>query len=384
MNTHLELTKGTMLAVNPQLLHIMQCANLGGMERSTLELMSALSTFGCSNRLVSLNPILGLGPLLDERGIPARGLSYRGPAGMLSIAAMAREFRRGPKPDGVVMTGPNLAAFIALAGLRCKKRLLFVHYHHAGVKSRSEWRLIYAAAMRIFPRIGFCSDFIRREAEEIYPPLRRISVTQYNPYQLPPRPREEERSAVRRALGIPDGTAVVGNAGWLIQRKRWDVFLRTAAKITAQRRDVVFLACGDGPLREKLREQCRSLGLDGQVRWLGWQEDLTRFYLSLDVLLFNSDWDALCRAPLEAGAYEVPAVASCIHGGIREVISSEEVGFLLDRHDEDWLAEKTLLLLESPELRRKMGTACRTVLAEKHDPARNALEVLSLLDLNGS
>ena len=254
-------------------------------------------------------------------------------------------------PDGVVVTGHNMAAFAALLGLDCKKRVLIVHFHHTGTKSPMEWRLIYAVATRIFHRIGFCSEFIRSEAEEIYPPLRRISVTQYNPYRLPPRPTEEDRTSARRALGILDGTAVVGNAGWLIQRKRWDVFLRTAARIVGQRRDVVFLACGDGPLREELREQCHALGLAEHVRWLGWQEDLTTFYLSLDVLLFNSDWDALCRAPLEAGAYEVPAVASCLHGGIREVISSEEVGFLLDRHDEEWLASRTLELLRNPCLR---------------------------------
>jgi hypothetical protein len=33
----------------------MQCANLGGMEQDTLEIMSALQTLGASNLLFSLN-----------------------------------------------------------------------------------------------------------------------------------------------------------------------------------------------------------------------------------------------------------------------------------------------------------------------------------------
>lgn len=367
-----------------QLLHIMQCANLGGMEQRTLELMSSLQALGCSNRLVSLNPIGRLGPLLEQRGLPARGLHYRGPSGILSIAEMAREFRRDRKPDGVIMSGHNMAAFAAMSGLSCRKKILFIHFHHEGVKSRRQWRLIYAVAARIFSTVVFCSNFIRKEAEDIYPPLRRISVTQYYPFELPPRPSEEERGAARRALGIPDGTLVVGNAGWLIPRKRWDVFLRTAAKVAAQRRDVVFLTCGDGPLREELREQSRSLGIDGRVQWLGWQEDLTNFYRCLDVLLFNTDWDALPRTPQEAGSYGVPVVASALHGGLEEVIVSEKVGFLIDRHDEDWLADRTLELLGNAELRHEMGTACRNVLAARHSPGRNALEVLELLDLNAT
>jgi glycosyltransferase involved in cell wall biosynthesis len=362
------------------ILNIMQCANLGGMERSTLELMSALQAVGCTNRLVSLNPIGELGPLLAQRGIPALGLRYRGPSGLLSITEMARTFRLGQKPDGLVMTGHNMAAFAALTGLDCKK-ILFIHFHHTGVKPRLQWKLIYAGAMRIFSRIAFCADFVRAEAEEIYPPVREVSVTQPNCFRLPPRPSNEDRAAARKALGIHDGALVVGNAGWLIKRKRWDVFLRTARLVSEQCQDSVFLACGDGPLRNELMEQASAMGLGERMRWLGWQQNLTTFYLSLDVLLFNSDWDALGRTPLEAGAFEVPTVASVLHGGLQEVIISERIGFLLDRHDEDWLAEKTLLLLKSPELRHEMGAACREILAERYDPERNAAEMLKLLGL---
>ena len=174
----------------------------------------------------------------------------------------------------------------------------------------------------------------------------------------------------------------MGNAGWLIERKRWDVFLNVAAKIAAQRSGVIFLASGDGPLRDQLKRQCNALGLSERVRWLGWQDDLTRFYLALDVLLFNSDWDALPRTPLEAGTYGVPSVASALHGGLREVIDSERVGFLIDRHDEEWLAARTLQLLLDATLRRDMGAACRQFLAERHNPEENARRMLKLLDMD--
>ena len=365
----------------PKILHILQCTNLGGMERCTLEMMSALRGLDCDNRLVSLNPLGGLGKLLAERSFAASGLSYRRPAGIPSIPSMAREFRRGCMVDGIVMSGHNMAAFAALAGMECKRRVLYVHFHHTGVKSRWQWQLVYATAMRIFPRIAFCSDFIRTEAEEIYPPLRKISVTHRNSYPLPPVPHEREKQAARRALGLPEDALLVGNAGWLIERKRWDVFLRTAAKIAEQVKNVIFLISGDGPLRQELVAQAKGLGLEDRVRWLGWQEDLTSFYLSLDLLLFNSDWDAAPRTPLEAGSYLIPVVASVLNGGVNEVISSDEVGYLLNRHDEDWLAEKAIRLLGDASLRHRMGAACRQVLAERHDPMRNALAMLNLLGI---
>jgi len=365
----------------PSILHIMQCANLGGMEKATLEMMSAARSLGCSNRLISLNPIGGLGPLLEERGIPAEGLHYRGPAGVPSIPEMARAFREGPSPDGIVMTGHNMSAFAALAGHRCKNRILFLHYYHKGVMPRLQWQMVYAAAMRIFPRIAFCSDFIRKEAEEIYPPLSRVSVTRPDCFTLSPVPSEQERLCARKTLAIPERSLVVGNAGWLIPGKRWDVFLRTVARIAATLPEAVFLACGDGPLREELMELSRSLGLEGRMRWLGWQKDLTGFYRSLDVLLFNTDGDAMPRTPLEAAVYGVPTVASAVHSGMHELISSEKIGFLTTNHDENWLAEKVLFLLRNRAVRREMAIACRRVLAERHDPTRNAMKLLEMLEL---
>jgi glycosyltransferase involved in cell wall biosynthesis len=367
-----------------RILHILQCTNLGGMEQNTLELIRSFRELGCDNSLVSLNPIGRLGPMLEDQGARVAGIQYRRPAGVPSIPSMFSEFRRHEAIDGVVMSGPNMAAFAALVGLKCKRRILFVHYHHVGVKPRWQWQIIYASATRIFEKIAFCSDFIRTEAEEIYPPLRDVSITSRNLYRLPPVPQERDRQTARKALCIPENSLVVGNAGWLIPRKRWDVFLHTAAKISKQFRNVIFLACGDGPLRKDLIEQSSALGIADRIRWLGWQNDLTSFYLSLDLLLFNSDWDALGRTPLEAGAYQVPTVASVLNGGLKEVITSDQVGYLLGRHDVDWLAESAIRLLKDAGLRGSIGTVCRQVLAERYDPTCNAMKVLDLLGVQAT
>jgi len=351
------------------------------MEHCTLEWMGALQKEGYQSRLVSLHPIGGLGPLLAEHGFGAKGLRYKGPAGLFSIPDMSRAFRLPSRPDGVVMSGHNLSAFGALAGTSCKKRVLVIHHHHMDVRTPFEWKIIYAAAMRIFPKIAFCTDFIREEAEHLFPPLQRVSVTLRNPITLPALPTQEDKDRARRSLGIPLERMVVGNAGWLISRKRWDIFLRTAARIVQKNDNVSFLACGDGPLQTELKNLVSTLGLDERIHWLGWQHHLAPFYLSLDVLLFNSDWDALGRTPLEAGSYGVPTVASVLHGGLREVIDSDEIGFLSDRHDEEWLADKTLRLLEDQHLRLRIGATCRQVLSQTHDPKTNTAELLHLLGL---
>ena len=358
-----------------KILHIIQCTNLGGMERVALSITKGLQDRGHPCRWVSLNPLGGLKPLLEQSNIPSLGLPYRGPWGALSFPAMRRAFRSEPR-DAVIMTGPNLTAMLALGRRQGEPRMLAVHFHHTGVKPRWQWRAIYALALSRFQVITFPSDFIRREAEEIYPPVAAISKTVRNPVEVPPLPSRAERFAARERLGIPRDVAVIGNAGWLIPRKRFNVYLRVAAQVAAGIPEAIFLIAGDGPERQPLERLAQELGIEHRVRWMGWQTDLTDFYRALDVLLFNSDWDAFPTTPLEAMSYAVPVVASLLHGGLGEIISSPAHGFLLGRHDVTVLAEQVKRLLAAPE---PVATGGRQRIREMLSPERCISQTLDEL-----
>lgn len=363
-----------------RILHVIQCTNLGGMEQTALLQTVGLLERGHHCRVVSLNPIGKLGPLLASNEIPAMGLAYRGWAGVRSLPLMWRAFRSEPA-DAVVMTGHNLAGMMALGDLCKRRRLLCIHYHHTGVKPDWQWRLIYRLAVRQFPAVTFPSDFVRREAENLCAELAAISHTVRNPFVVPELPSLGQRQAARESLGIPQEVPVVGNAGWLIPRKRWDVFLRVAAHVATAVKDVQFLVAGDGALRSSLTGLAESLGLSGRVRWLGWQDDLGPFFAAVDVMHFNSDWDAAPRSPTEALAYGVPLVASVLHGGLAEIVDREEYGYVCPSHDEAWLAQKIVFLLQDPEARRRMGLAGRARLSEIGSPKLHVQKIARLLDL---
>ena len=213
-----------------RIFNIIQCANLGGMEKANLELLSGLKARGHEIELLSLNPIAGLKPLLDERAIPAQGLAYRGRAGWRSLPQLRRYLAK-VRGDALIMTGHNLLAMLALGDLCRNRRLLMMHFHHAGVKPAWQWRLIYRAAVARFAAVAFPSDFIRLEAEALYPPVAKISHTVGYSIDLPQLPSAAERAQARRELGLPLQARIVGNCGWLIPRKRFDVFLRVARDI---------------------------------------------------------------------------------------------------------------------------------------------------------
>jgi glycosyltransferase involved in cell wall biosynthesis len=351
-----------------RILNIMQCANLGGMERASFRLMRALQSRGHELRLISLNPIKALGPRLKDAQIPAFGLDYAH-CGKIDFFWDFRRVIGKERADALIMTGHNLAASLALGNVCRGRRMLAIHYHHEGVMPAWQWRLIYCAARAQFQSISFPSDYVRREAEAIYPPIQSISETVRNPLEVPPPFDPLVREAFRGKIGVPIGAPLVGNAGWLIRRKRFDVFLHAAAELLQRRQDAHFVIAGEGEESGKLRELAISLNIEKRVSWCGWLNELTPFYAGIDVLLFNSDWDAFPTTPIEAMSHAVPIVASASHGGLGEILDSD-CGWLIDRHSPRELSDAIIEAL-SPEGRFRAERARRRV-AEISDPAKIA------------
>ncbi len=337
------------------------------MEQASLRLMRGLMERGDSLQLLSLNPVGALGPLLEKAGIPHEGMPYLGKGGWRSYGLL-KEKLQTIQADGMIMTGHHLLGSLAL-GEFCKgHRILAIHYHHGGVKSRWEWRFIYRIACQRFNAITFPCDFIRKEAEAIFPPVARLAHTVRYPLDIPPIPTAGEKVAARTSLQLPTERPIVGNAGWLIPRKRFDVFLRTGRKILDQNPEVLFVIGGDGPEKKDLMRLASELGMAANVRWLGWQEEMDNFYKSLDVLLFNSDWDALPCTPQEAMSFGVPVICSLLNGGLGEILDTNQSGFLFPAHDIDALAERVLKSLNQPDEAVIIGLAARKHLQTVCDP----------------
>jgi glycosyltransferase involved in cell wall biosynthesis len=351
------------------------------MEQATLERIRQLQSLGHECRVLSLNPLGGLTPLLEKYSIPAEGLEYRGRGGWRSLPQLRQKLKT-ISADALLMTGHNLFATLALGDLAIDRRVLSIHFHHEGVCPDWQWRQIYKAACKRFRTITFAANFIREEAERIYPPVGKLAVILPDPYEVPPVPTPMARSLARARLGIPDHTFVIGNAGWLIQRKRFDVLLRVAAELMKHDPSALCIIAGDGPLRDELEALSRTVGIAGRVRWLGWQTDLRDFYLSVDVLVFNSDWDALPRTPIEALALGTPVVASAEKGGLSEMIRDDRFGFLTNRHDIGWMKSKLLALRADPALKDSIVSAARAHIAETRSPVQDGKRLAHLLGLN--
>jgi N-acetyl-alpha-D-glucosaminyl L-malate synthase BshA len=126
------------------------------------------------------------------------------------------------------------------------------------------------------------------------------------------------------------------------------------AKVRKQFPNVRLLMVGDGPERSAVSYRAEQLGVSDDTIFVGKQANIAEYMGIGDVFLLPSELESFGLAALEAQACEVPVIATRI-GGIPEVITEGETGYLSDVGDVEKMSEDTLRLLKDEELRRSFG-----------------------------
>jgi glycosyltransferase involved in cell wall biosynthesis len=147
---------------------------------------------------------------------------------------------------------------------------------------------------------------------------------------------------------------IVGVIGRLSPEKGMDLALRVHRIVAQRLPNARLLIVGEGSQRVELGRYAKRLGIGPSVCWLEYQEELAEVYRRLAVLLIPSRSEGLPNVALEAMGHGVPVVATAV-GGLPEVVTDGESGFLAPPEDVEVLAQKVLCILEDPPLRRRLG-----------------------------
>jgi glycosyltransferase involved in cell wall biosynthesis len=171
---------------------------------------------------------------------------------------------------------------------------------------------------------------------------------------------DAERRRRRQALGIDADRVVLLFAGKLIDRKN-PVHLLQAVQRMRTRDKVAVMYMGEGRARDALEQYARENGIQ-HVHFTGFvnQTEMPPLYALADVFVLPSSFDPRGTVTNEAMACEVPVVISNMVGiyGEGDIVRDGDNGFIYQVGDNDRLAEILDLLVDDPELRRRMGARC--------------------------
>lgn len=155
---------------------------------------------------------------------------------------------------------------------------------------------------------------------------------------------------------------IIGLVGRISPWKGQDVFLRAAALVKERYPDARFQIIGSAlfgeeELERELRALCTELGLDENVEWLGFREDIPQLLEQMTILAHASTTgEPFGQVVVEAMMAKRPLVATR-GGGIPEIVMDEETGLLVPMKDAPAMARALLRLLDDPQWAKAMGQA---------------------------
>jgi glycosyltransferase involved in cell wall biosynthesis len=185
----------------------------------------------------------------------------------------------------------------------------------------------------------------------------------------------------RSAVGLDPGRPVIGTVGRLEDRKGHEQLLAAlqALHVGANGQRPQALIVGDGPLRDKLAAQARTLGVADDVRFTGTVADVRPLLAAMDVFVLPSWAEGMSNALMEAMAAARPVVATAV-GGNTEVVSDGSTGVLVPPGDPAAIASAVNALLHEPDRASRLAASARTFVSDRFGARARVAELERLYE----
>lgn len=185
----------------------------------------------------------------------------------------------------------------------------------------------------------------------------------FNPAKLDPNTLRQLRARLHLR-----GT-IIGFVGRLTRDKGIAELAAAWRNIREDYPDTILLLIGSSELEPSSeKRQIDALIRDSRVRQLGFVSDMAPYYALLDFVVLPTYREGLPNVLLEAGAMEVPAIASRVTGTV-DALRENETGLFCEPYSAESLAQQMRIYLDHPDLARQHGRNARRWMIRDFRPA---------------
>jgi len=337
----------------------------GGGEFYVLELAMALRSRH-HDALVVCKPANLLYRKCREAQLPVRAIDFPGQGKLLKHILLLRDIIR-EEGIQIVHTNSNYdrTAGAFAARISGAVHVTNVHSFHSLRRNLTHW-LRNARATDHYIVDGDCLKEMMVRQDRISP--ERISVVHLGVDPDSMRPDKALRLKIRAEFGLNETHIVIGNVARLVPFKGHEYLLRSFEAVRKNNPGAHLLLVGDGERRAELLELARSLGVEREVHFAGFRDDLRALYSAFDVYAHASvegGGETFPFAILQALSQELPVAATRV-GDVAAMVQDGLTGFLVPERDVPQLAQKIALLSGDPALRLTMGREGRKLLLRQY------------------
>lgn len=180
----------------------------------------------------------------------------------------------------------------------------------------------------------------------------------------------------------PDGTVIVMMASRMLWDKGVGEFIEAAHLLKQRGVRARFVLVGntdpDNPT-SLTPSQLEALRLNEVVEWWGYRKDMPKTLSEAHIVCLPSYREGLPKVLIEAAAVGRPIITTDVPG-CREVVRNGENGFLVPARNPSALADAIYKLIESPDIRRRMGCRGRNIAEAEFSVEKVTSETIAIYE----
>ena len=153
-----------------------------------------------------------------------------------------------------------------------------------------------------------------------------------------------------KPVSMKKSKVVIGSVFRFVDVKRPLLWLDCAKLISSGlNQEVEFCMIGDGPLLQSAIDHSKEIGIDHQVNFMGYRDDVSTLLPAFDAFMLTSSIEGLPNVLIEAQASGVPVVSTNV-GGAKETFIDSTSGIIVDSDEPQDIADAMIGMLSNTKI----------------------------------
>lgn len=169
---------------------------------------------------------------------------------------------------------------------------------------------------------------------------------------------ESRIAEIRQELSVQSDEKMLLSVGELNKNKNHEVVIRALAKLDNPK--IKYFIAGRGGLQKYLEDLIVKLGLQNQVKLLGYRDDIAKLYACSDLCVFPSIREGLGLAALEGMASGLPLICAD-NRGTRDYAEDGDNAIVCKYNDVDAFADAIRCLIGDEKMCDYMGRTSKKI-----------------------
>jgi glycosyltransferase involved in cell wall biosynthesis len=205
----------------------------------------------------------------------------------------------------------------------------------------------------------------------------RISVVNEG-VPIPELPSVEMRAQARKRWGSGDAEFLFGCVSVFVPEKGQRHIIEALSVVRRKYPQARLILAGDGACRGELESLASRLEQQDAVLFPGFVNDVQEVYAALDAFVFPSEFEGLGTALQSAMAMALPSISTA-RGALAEVVDDQRTALVVEPSAQEF-AQAMFLLMDSPELRGRLGVAGRKEVIERFSAERMVANTIQVYE----